>query len=56
MAKCMARREAVAQAGRRRARPRSRKNANQERIQASAPGSKQGLRGAKAGEGAGGEC
>lgn len=31
-------------------------NANQERIQASAPGSKQGLRGAKAGEGAGGEC
>ena len=33
-----------------------RKNANQERIQASIPGSKQGLRGAKAGKGAGGEC
>ena len=31
-------------------------NANQERIQASIQGSKQGLRGAKAGEGAGGEC
>lgn len=33
-----------------------RENANQERIQASATGSKQGLRGAKAGESSGGEC